>query len=105
MLSLRNERQAGAVVDIVGAGMNNENTTPISTSQPGWITEEELARHLRISRRHLHNLRMAGMPHVLLGSSVRFDLSEVEAFIRSNRRLSSHVERQKRRAALDAATQ
>lgn len=40
------------------------------------------------------------MPHVLLGSSVRYDIAEVEAFIRNKRRLSSHIERQQLRKAL-----
>lgn len=71
-------------------------------SQPGsrWLTERELAEPLNISTRHLINLRNAGMPHVTLGASVRYDLAEVEAYLRTNRRLSSHVERQRRRAAL-----
>ena len=65
-----------------------------------WLTERELAGHLHVSIRHLANLRKAGMPFVQLGASVRFDIDEVERYLRNNRRLSSHVERQKRRAAL-----
>ena len=42
----------------------------------------------------------AGLPFAQLGSSVRYDLAEVEAFIRTKRRLSSHIERQQRRKAL-----
>ena len=74
-----------------------------SSAPPGWVTEKELALHLRISVRHLVNLRKSGLPFIQLGSAVRYDMSEVEAFIRTNRRLSSHVERQKRRAALRSA--
>ena len=77
--------------------MKNESFTATPT---GWMTLAQLADHLKISRRHLHNLRLAGMPHILLGSSVRFDLAEVEAFIRSKRRLSAHVQRQQERARL-----
>ena len=80
--------------------MNHDAT---SSAPPGWITEKELVRHLRISVRHLVNLRKSGLPFIQLGSAVRYDMSEVEAFIRTNRRLSSHVERQKRRAALRSA--
>ena len=79
------------------------NQDAFSSASPGWITEKELARHLRISVRHLVNLRKSGLPFIQLGSAVRYDMSEVEAFIRTNRRLSSHVERQKRRAALRSA--
>ena len=78
-------------------GMNIETS---SNTPSGWMTLAQLADHLKISRRHLHNLRLAGMPNILLGSSVRFDLTEVEAFIRSKRRLSAHVQRQQQRAIL-----
>ena len=53
--------------------MNSENST---NTVAGWVTETQL------------------------GSSVRFDLAEVEAFIRSKRRLLAHVERQQRRATI-----
>ena len=78
--------------------MNNE--TAIVRAEPAWITEQQLAEHLQVSTRHLINLRKAGLPFIQLGSTVRYDLAEVEAFIRSRRRLSSHVERQKRRKIL-----
>jgi hypothetical protein len=64
--------------------------------------KKQLAEHLQISPRHLINLRKAGLPFAQLGSSVRYDLAEVEAFIRGKRRLSSHIERQRRRKALAA---
>lgn len=80
--------------------MNND--TPTSNSAPQWITEQELSEHLQVSTRHLINLRKCGLPFIQLGSSVRYDLAEVEQFIRSKRRLSSHVERQQRRKALAA---
>lgn len=80
--------------------MNND--TPTSQSAPQWITEQELSEHLQVSTRHLINLRKCGLPFIQLGSSVRYDLAEVEQFIRSKRRLCSHVERQQRRKALAA---
>lgn len=67
-----------------------------------WLTERELAAHLRLSVRHLINLRKAGLPFVQLGASVRYDLAEVDAYLRGNRRLSSHIERKRRSAALQA---
>jgi hypothetical protein len=81
--------------------MNHDASSP--TTPPGWISEKELARHLRISLRHLVNLRRSGLPYIALGKCVRYDLAEVEAYLRTNRRLASHVERQKRRAALRSA--
>lgn len=76
--------------------MNQEASSP----QARWLAEKELAAHLHISTRHLINLRKAGLPYIQLGSVVRYDLAEVEAYLKTNRRLSSHVERQKRRANL-----
>ena len=76
--------------------------TDAPTSTQTWLSERQLAEHLQVSVRHLHNLRQAGLPHILLGSTVRYDLAEVEAFIRNKRRLSSHIERQQRRKALSA---
>ena len=71
------------------------NTDASSTSVAPWLTEKELSLHLKISTRHLINLRKAGLPYHQLGASVRYDLVEVMAYLKTNRRLSSHVERQR----------
>jgi hypothetical protein len=76
----------------------NTESTP-----PGWITEPQLARHLGISARHLINLRRGGLPYIALGKVIRYSLPEVELYLRTNRRLSSHVVRQQRRQALKEA--
>ena len=78
------------------------NNAPNSNSVPSWVTEQQLSEHLQVSVRHLINLRKCGLPFIQLGSSVRFDLVEVETYLRTNRRLSSHVARQQRRKALAA---
>ena len=80
--------------------MNNH--APTSNSAPGWVTEQQLSEYLQVSTRHLINLRKCGLPFIQLGSTVRYDLREVEAYLRTNRRLSSHVARQQRRKALAA---
>lgn len=69
-----------------------------------WLTEQQLADHLHVSIRHLANLRKAGLPYVQLGASVRYRLGEVEACLASKRRLSSHVERKRRQAAVARQT-
>ena len=92
------------LVDSASVGMNNTNT-PVDSAPSAatpLLTERELAAHLRISLRHLCNLRRAGMPFIQLGSSIRYDMGEVQVYLKTNRRLSSHVERQKRRAAIVA---
>ena len=82
--------------------MNNDTPSLSTIPVPGWLTEQQLSEHLQVSTRHLINLRKCGLPFIQLGSSVRYDLEEVEQFIRGKRRLSSHVERQRRRKALSA---
>jgi hypothetical protein len=82
--------------------VNNDTPSLSNIPVPGWITEQQLSERLQVSTRHLINLRKCGLPFIQLGSSVRYDIEEVEAYLRSNRRLSSHVERQKRRKAIAA---
>ena len=46
------------------------------------ITEQELARHLKICRRQLYNWRMAGLiPYFKMGKAVRFKVADVAAAI------------------------
>jgi hypothetical protein len=75
-------------VDTACMGVNSK---PTPQSQK-WITEKELARHLHVSQRHLVNLRKNGLPHILLGASVRYNLEEIEAYLCGTRRISSNVE-------------
>jgi hypothetical protein len=56
-----------------------------------WLTEQELADLLHISLRHLINLRKAGLPHVMLGAVVRYDLSEVVTHLKTHRHLASRT--------------
>jgi excisionase family DNA binding protein len=46
------------------------------------ITEQELARHLKICRRQLYNWRVAGLiPYFKLGKAVRFRVTDVATAI------------------------
>ena len=48
------------------------------------ITEQELARHLKICRRQLYNWRVAGLiPYIKLGKAVRFRISDVERVLQT----------------------
>lgn len=80
--------------------MNNDTPSLSASPVPWLITEQQLSERLQVSTRHLINLRKCGLPFIQLGSSVRYDVREVEEFIRGRRRLSSHIERQRRRKAL-----
>lgn len=47
------------------------------------VTVKQLATHLNVSDRTLHNWRARGMPHYLLpGATLRFRVSEVEEWLR-----------------------
>lgn len=83
--------------------MNNTPSINTESTPPGWITEQQLARHLGVSTRHLVNLRRCGLPFIALGKVVRYSLPEVESYLRTNRRLSSHITRQQRRKNLEGA--
>jgi excisionase family DNA binding protein len=46
------------------------------------MTEQDLARHLKVCRRQLYNWRMAGLiPYFKLGKAVRFRVADVAAAI------------------------
>ena len=50
------------------------------------ITEQELARHLKICRRQLYSWRMSGLiPYFKLGKAVRFRVGDVAAAIEGMR--------------------
>ncbi|MEI8343080.1 MAG: helix-turn-helix domain-containing protein [Verrucomicrobiota bacterium] len=89
-------------VDTASVSMKYTDIPPASLVSSPLHTEKEMAAHLKISMRHLCNLRKTGMPFIQLGSSIRYDMSEVLAYLKTNRRLSSHVQRQQRRASIAA---
>jgi excisionase family DNA binding protein len=46
------------------------------------MTEQDLARHLKVCRRQLYNWRVAGLiPYFKLGKAVRFRVADVAAAI------------------------
>ena len=58
-------------------------THPSSTrTELDLMTEQELARHLKICRRQLYNWRVAGLiPYFKLGKAVRFRVTDVATAI------------------------
>ena len=51
-------------------------------AQASGLTEQELARHLKICRRQLYSWRMSGLiPYLKLGKAVRFRMADVAAAI------------------------
>ncbi len=64
------------------------DATP-QTSAP-WLTGPQMAGHLQISLRHLIRLRELGLPHVRLGTAIRYKAAEVEHYLHDHRRLPSY---------------
>jgi len=57
-------------------GMDTKSTS--LRTELDLITEQELARHLKICRRQLYNWRVAGLiPYFKLGKAVRFRVTDV----------------------------
>jgi excisionase family DNA binding protein len=61
-------------------GMDTQSTS--LRTELDLITEQELARHLKICRRQLYNWRVSGLiPYFKLGKAVRFRVADVAAAI------------------------
>jgi excisionase family DNA binding protein len=57
-------------------GMDPQLTSP--RTELDLMTEQELARHLKICRRQLYSWRMSGLiPYFKLGKAVRFRVADV----------------------------
>ena len=61
-------------------GMDTHLSSP--RTEIDLMTEQELARHLKICRRQLYNWRVAGLiPYFKLGKAVRFRVTDVATAI------------------------
>ncbi len=67
-------------VDTATPGMDPQPTS--LRTELDLMTEQELARHLKICRRQLYNWRVTGLvPYFKLGKAVRFRVADVAAAI------------------------
>ncbi len=57
-------------------------TVPAPTEP--FVTVDELAEHIGVTTRTLRRWRDQGMPHYMRGATLRFRVSEVEAWLRQN---------------------
>ena len=70
----------GTHVDTVTTCMDMHLSSP--RTELDLITEQELARHLKICRRQLYNWRVGGLiPYFKMGKAVRFRVADVAAAI------------------------
>jgi hypothetical protein len=74
------ELPAKAPVDTAFTGMDPHPTPP--RAELDLMTEQALARHLKVCRRQLYNWRVAGLiPYFKLGKAVRFRVADVASAI------------------------
>ena len=67
-------------IDTATMGMETHQSWPRTNLD--LITEQELARHLKICRRQLYNWRVAGLiPYFKLGKAVRFRVADAATAI------------------------
>jgi excisionase family DNA binding protein len=50
-----------------------------------WITTREMEQYLKVDRKTLWRWRAFGMPHYVVGGTIRFDRREVDDWIRDHR--------------------
>lgn len=72
---------------------------------PKLLTESQLADLWQCSVRHLANMRVAGLPFLQIGTSIRYDLVEVTEYLKTNRRFCRHTGRQKHGATTEGKPQ
>jgi excisionase family DNA binding protein len=68
--------QSNDHIDTATMGMETHPSSP--RTEIDLMTEQELARHLKICRRQLYNWRVAGLiPYFKMGKAVRFRVADV----------------------------
>lgn len=58
----------------------------VPTGSEKFLTDKQLCEHLQISISHFHNFKKAhsDFPSYAIGKNIRYKLSEVEEFLKSN---------------------
>jgi excisionase family DNA binding protein len=68
--------QSNDHIDTATMGMETHPSSP--RTEIDLMTEQELARHLKICRRQLYNWRVAGLiPYFKMGKAVRFRVADI----------------------------
>lgn len=57
-----------------------------------FLTVEDVAEMLQVTRTTIYNLKKKGMPFIKLGKNIRFDQDEVVNWVRSNSRVEKENE-------------
>ena len=55
-----------------------------------FLTVEDVAEMLQVTRTTIYNLKKQGLPFIKLGKNIRFDQEDVVEWVRSNRQVEKH---------------
>ena len=55
-----------------------------------FLTVEDVAEMLQVTRTTIYNLKKQGLPFIKLGKNIRFDQEDVIEWVRSNRQVEKH---------------
>ena len=55
-----------------------------------FLTVEDVAEMLQVTRTTIYNLKKQGLPFIKLGKNIRFDEEDVIDWVRSNRQVEKH---------------
>jgi excisionase family DNA binding protein len=55
-----------------------------------FLTVEDVAEMLQVTRTTIYNLKKQGLPFIKLGKNIRFDQDEVVDWVRSNRQVEKN---------------
>lgn len=55
-----------------------------------FLTVEDVAEMLQVTRTTIYNLKKQGLPFIKLGKNIRFDEEDVIKWVRSNRQVEKH---------------
>lgn len=59
---------------------------PPMASEMKFLTIEDVAKMLQVTRTTIYNLKEKGLPYIKLGKNIRFDEEEVVKWVKSNQR-------------------
>lgn len=62
------------------------------SSEIKFLTIEDIAEMLQVTRTTIYNLKKRGLPFIKLGKNVRFDKDEVVEWVRSQQTSTIHKE-------------
>ena len=55
-----------------------------------FLTVEDVAEMLQVTRTTIYNLKKQGLPFIKLGKNIRFDQEEVVEWVKSNRQVENN---------------